>query len=261
MVSVDLGRVAPVRVLILGGTAEGRSLAAGLHGREGFDVVSSLAGRTASPATPAGETRVGGFGGAGGLARHLHDDAVDVLVDATHPFAATVSHHAAAAAEATGTRLITLRRPAWTPEPGDRWIHVPDVAEAARTAAALDTPGTVFVTTGRQEVGHFDPDDLHEYLIRTVEQPTVALPPRHTLLLDRGPYTVDGEGALMDRHNVCAVVTKNSGGTLTAAKLVAARLRNIPVIMVDRPDMPTSGETADDVAGVLRLLTGQASGF
>lgn len=258
MVSADLGRVAPVRVLILGGTAEGRSLAAGLHGRQGFDVVSSLAGRTAVPAAAVGETRVGGFGGAEGLARHLRDEAVDVLVDTTHPFAATVSRHAAAAAEATGTRLIALRRPAWTPGPGDRWIRVADVAEAVGRAAALDTPGTVFVTTGRQEVGLYSTDERHEYLIRTVEQPTVALPPRHTLLLDRGPYTVDGEGALMDRHAVCAVVTKNSGGTLTAAKLVAARLREIPVIMVDRPVLPAVGETAGDVSEVLALLTGEA---
>jgi precorrin-6A/cobalt-precorrin-6A reductase len=248
-----------VRVLILGGTAEGRALAAELHGRDGCEVVSSLAGRTARPVEPAGAVRVGGFGGAGGLARHLREEAVDVLVDATHPFAATVSEHAARAAQETGTRLITLRRPEWPAEPGDRWVHVADVAAAAREAASVAEAGSVFVTTGRKDVGAYSADARHHYLIRTVEAPGGELPPRHTLLGDRGPYTVDGEGALMDEHRVCVLVTKNSGGALTAAKLVAARMRGIPVIMVDRPvvaDAPgvVGGMSACDVAGVLALL-------
>lgn len=249
-----------MRVLILGGTAEGRALAAELHGREGFEVVSSLAGRTASPLAPDGVVRIGGFGGAEGLARYLREAAVDVVVDATHPFATTVSGHAVWAAEVCGVSLVTLRRPEWVEEPGDRWVRVADVAGAAQAAAAVEGDGCVFVTTGRKDVGAYGADARHLYLIRTVEPPDGVLPPRHVLLGDRGPYSVEGEGALMDSYGVCALVTKNSGGALTAAKLVAARVRGIPVVMVDRPVVggAADGASVGSVAEAVALL---ASGF
>ena len=234
-----------MRILILGGTAQGRALAAELNRRRddggggGCQVISSLAGRTGSPMLPEGEVRIGGFGGAGGLADYLRAEAIDTLVDATHPFAQAVSAHAVHAAEATGVRLIALRRSCWSPQPGDRWIHVSDIEGAAREAAAVRAEGCVFVTTGGRGLAAYADDVRHPYLIRTVEPPTEALPPRHTVVLDRGPYTVEGEAALMDEHGVCALVTKNSGGELTAAKLTAARRRGIPVIMVDPPAPPT----------------------
>jgi precorrin-6A/cobalt-precorrin-6A reductase len=243
-----------VKVLILGGTAQGRALAAELHGRDGWRVVSSLAGRTSRPTLPAGEVRVGGFGGAVGLVGYLRAEAIDVLVDATHPFAQDMSAHAAQAAEATGVRLIALRRSCWLPQLGDRWIHVPDIGSAAREAAEIRDGDCVFVTTGAGGVAAYAGDACHPYLIRTVDPPTEGLPPRHTIVLDRGPYTVEGETALMDEYEVSALVTKNSGGELTAAKLVAARRRGISVIMVDPPAPPAGVVSVGTVAEVVRLL-------
>ena len=243
-----------MKVLILGGTAQGRSLAAELQGRDDCRVVSSLAGRIGSPALPEGEVRVGGFGGAEGLADYLRAEAIDTLVDATHPFAQAISVHAAEAAEAAGVRLIALRRPSWTPRAGDQWIHVPNIEGAAHEAAGIDDGGCVFVTTGARGLAAYAHDARHSYLIRTVDPPTEALPPRHTLVLDRGPYTVEGERALMDEHGACALVTKNSGGEMTAAKLTAARQREIPVIMVDPPEPLAGVVSVETVAQVVSLL-------
>jgi precorrin-6A/cobalt-precorrin-6A reductase len=245
----------PVKVLILGGTAQARALAAELHGRDGCRVVSSLAGRTSRPTLPEGEVRVGGFGGAEGLADYLRAEAIDVLVDATHPFAQDISAHAAQAAEATGVRLIALRRASWSRQPGDRWIHVPDIEGAAREAAATRDGGCVFVTTGAGGLAAYAADVRHPYLIRTVDPPTEALPPRRTIVLDRGPYAVEGETALMDEHEVCVLVTKNSGGELTKAKLTAARQRGIPVIMVDPPAPAAGVVSVETVAQVVSLLS------
>ena len=223
-----------MRILVLGGTAEARALAADLHGRDGYRVVSSLAGRTGHPTLPEGDVRVGSFDGAGGLAAYLRTEAIDALVDATHPFARVMSEHASQAAAATGVRLIALRRPGWSPQPGDEWIRVAGLSEAAVRAAELPPEGgCVFVTTGRRGLEAYAQDERHPYLIRTVDRPTGPLPPHHTIVLDRGPYTLDGETALMERHDVRALVTKNSGGTSTEAKLVAARRRGIPVIIVE----------------------------
>ena len=244
-----------MKVLILGGTAQALALAAELHGRDGCRVVSSLAGRTSRPTLPEGEVRVGGFGGAEGLADYLRAEAIDVLIDATHPFAQGISAHAAQAAEATGVRLIALRRPCWSPEPGDEWIHVSDIEGAAREAAELRDGGCVFVTTGAGGLAAYAGDARHPYLIRTVDPPSEALPPRHTIVLDRGPYTVEGESALMNEHGICALVTKNSGGELTKAKLSAARRRGIPVIMVDPPAPPAGVVSVETVAQVVRLLS------
>ena len=249
-----IGKVFRVRVLVLGGTAQARELAAELHGREGCRVVSSLAGRVSRPALPEGEVRIGGFGGAGGLADYLRDEAIEVLIDATHPFAQVMSGQAAQAAEATGVRLIALRRPGWSPETGDRWIHVADIAEAARHAADLPDDECVFVTTGRGGLEQYAGDERHDYLIRTVDPPTETLPPRHVVVLDRGPYTVDGETALMERHGVSVLVTKNSGGSSTEAKLVAARRRGIPVVMIEPPAPRADVESVGTVAQAVGLL-------
>jgi precorrin-6A/cobalt-precorrin-6A reductase len=251
---VSAGKVVSVKVLILGGTAQGRSLAAELRGRDDCRVVSSLAGRISSPTLPEGEVRVGGFGGAEGLAEYLRAESIDTLIDATHPFAQAVSAHAVEAAAAAGVRLIVLRRPCWKPEVGDRWIHVRDVGGAAHEAAEVRDGGCVFVTTGARGLAAYAGDARHPYLIRTVDPPTEALPPRHFIVLDRGPYTVEGEAALMAEYGVCALVTKNSGGELTAAKLTVARQRGIPVIIVDPPALPAGVVAVETVAQVVGLL-------
>ncbi|MEV6164957.1 cobalt-precorrin-6A reductase [Streptomyces sp. NPDC052052] len=251
-------------ILILGGTAEARHLAAELTG-PGADttvrVTSSLAGRVARPRTPAGEVRIGGFGGPRGLADWLRTHGVDTVVDATHPFARTISAHAAEAAKATGTALFALRRPGWTAGPGDRWYPADDLAHAAAQLPALGR--RIFLTTGRLGLAAFatapGADALH-FLVRSVEPPEPPLP-RHTdLVLDRGPYTVEGETALMREAAIDVLVTKDSGGPATAAKLTAARNLGVPVVVVRRPPPPPGTTVVRDVASVLRLL-GQEGRF
>jgi precorrin-6A/cobalt-precorrin-6A reductase len=245
-----------MRVLILGGTGEARALAAALADQPGFDVTSSLAGRVSDPAVPVGAVRIGGFGGVDGLVEYVRDESVDAIVDATHPFAATISAHAANAAAITGRPLLVIRRPAWTESSGDDWRRVPDIAAAARAAADLPS-GCVFVTTGRRDLAAFATDAEHDFLVRTVDPPEGATPPRMTLLLGRGPYTLDGEISLMRQHDVIALITKDSGGTMTVAKLVAARQHKIPVVMVDRPALPegvTSVETVEQATAWLAAL-------
>ena len=224
------------RVLILGGTAEARALATALAGLPGVQPISSLAGRVADPALPDGEVRVGGFGGAAGLARWLAAERIAAVVDATHPFAAEISRSAAEAASAIGVPLLALRRPGWTQRPGDDWRRQPSVAAAA---AALDGMAErVFLTIGRTELAPFAGLDRHWFLIRSIEAPSPPLPARHEVLLARGPFTAQGEIELMRAHRIGVLVTKDSGGPLTEAKLVAARELRVPVLLVERPPAP-----------------------
>jgi precorrin-6A/cobalt-precorrin-6A reductase len=221
------------RVLVLGGTGEGRRLATALVD-EGVDVLSSLAGRVADPALPPGRVRVGGFGGAEGLAAWLRAEPVAALVDATHPFAATMTASAVVAAGATGTPILRLQRPGWTPGAGDDWRWVDSLAEAAAAVAGF---GSVFLTTGRQGLGAFA-GVAGEVVVRSVDPPSPPLPPRTTVVLARGPFTVDEELGLLREHDVDVVVTKDSGGGMTAAKLAAARELGLPVVIVRRPAVP-----------------------
>ncbi|WSG48249.1 cobalt-precorrin-6A reductase [Dactylosporangium sp. NBC_01737] len=231
-------------VLILGGTGEARRLAAALTG---FRVISSLAGRVADPALPPGEVRVGGFGGPEGLAAYVRGEAVDVVVDATHPFAARIS----ASAAACGVPLLVLRRPGWTAAPGDVWHRVPSLSSAAAFIAASPYD-RVFLTTGRQGLGAFADLADRWFLVRSVDPVEPPHPPRLESLLDRGPFTVDGETALLRSYTIQLLVTKDSGGDMTAAKLTAARRLGVPVLMVDRPPV-TPGVPV--VAGVEEAVT------
>jgi precorrin-6A/cobalt-precorrin-6A reductase len=238
------------RVLLLGGTTEARRLAGMIAGE--VDVVTSLAGRTTDPLRPAGETRIGGFGGVDGLARYLRDERVGAVVDATHPFAATISGNAAAACAACGVPLLILRRPGWTAGPGDEWHRVASLPDAAGLLPRLGR--RVFLTTGRQGIAHFAGLDGCWFLARSVEPPTGTVPRHLEVLLDRGPFTVAGERELITRHRVDVLVTKDSGGS--DAKLVAARELGVPVVMVDRPAAPgaVTVSTADAAASWLRTL-------
>jgi precorrin-6A/cobalt-precorrin-6A reductase len=221
------------RVLVLGGTGEARRLAEVLIA-DGVEVLSSLAGRVAEPVLPPGEVRIGGFGGADGLAEWLRQNPVRGVVDATHPFAATMTAHAAAAAAATGTPILRLQRPGWTAQPGDHWRWVDSLDEAAAAVAGFRH---VFVTTGRRNLDAFAALD-QEVVVRSVDPPEPPLPPHTTVVLERGPFTVDEELALMREHSVDVLVTKDSGSALIAAKLTAARQLGIPVVMVRRPPLP-----------------------
>jgi precorrin-6A/cobalt-precorrin-6A reductase len=223
-------------VLILGGTGEARDLARQLVAAGTARVVSSLAGRVSDPALPAGEVRIGGFGGTAGLAAWLGRHQPAVVVDATHPYAATMSAHAVAACAATGTPLLGVVRPPWTAGAGDDWHAAGSLAEAAALTAALGR--RALVTTGRQGLGAFAPVSDVFFLIRCVDPPAGELPAAREVILARGPYDARAELALMRAHGIDVLVTKNSGGALTSGKLAAARRLGIPVVMVSRPPRP-----------------------
>lgn len=242
-------------VLILGGTGEARALAAALVD-EGVDVESSLAGRVSEPRLPVGAVRIGGFGGPDGLVDHLREHGVGVVVDATHPFAARITRNAVAACATAGVRYLRLARPAWEPRPSDTWTRVPDMTAAAQIVA--DRGGRVFLTTGRQDVAVFADIDDAWFLIRVVDVPDTALPPRHRILRSRGPYTLESERGLIADHAIDLLVTKNSGGPLTAPKLQAAAERGVEVVVVDRPTEPAGldavSRVSDAVVRVRELL-------
>ncbi|OBK72157.1 cobalt-precorrin-6A reductase [Mycobacterium sp. 1274761.0] len=239
------------RILLLGGTSEARTLAARLH--PDVTVVSSLAGRVPEPALPVGEVRIGGFGGVDGLRRWLADAKVDAVVDATHPYAATITANAAAACAAEQVPHLVLARPAWPP--GDA-ILVDSDSAAARTVQdnGFDR---IFLTTGRSGTKAFVHVDAW-FLIRAVTPPDPqTLPRRHELVLSRGPYRYHDEYALLAEHGIHCLVTKNSGGDMTRAKLDAAAALGISVVMVDRPELPdgvTTVSTVDDAVAWVKSL-------
>ncbi|MGA5897057.1 cobalt-precorrin-6A reductase [Streptomyces venetus] len=242
-----------MHVLILGGTSEARRLAELLHATPGVTPTSSLAGRVASPRLPPGEVRVGGFGGVEGLTAWLREHRVDVLIDATHPFAGTISFHAARAAATAHVPLLALRRPGWVPVEGDDWHDAGSLEEAARLLPGLGR--RVFLTTGRMGLAAFAALDELWFLVRSVDAPEAPHPARMEVLLDRGPFTLDGERELLRRHRIDVVVTKDSGGTATAPKLTAAREAGLPVLVVRRPPVPGGVPVVSDPEAAARWIT------
>jgi len=229
--------VKQTKLLILGGSGEAAALARALDGDARYDVTLSLAGRTSEPVKLPGTIRTGGFGGAEGLSRTLHDEKFDAVIDATHPFADQIKANAIEAARLTGVPLLAIRRPSWTPVDGDNWILVEDLEGAA--VALGETAKRVFLTTGRDELRPFAKASQHFYLLRSVEAPARDELPAHVeLITARGPFRLVDELALLKQHAIDIVVTKNSGGEATYAKLAAARALGLPVVMVRRLMLP-----------------------
>jgi len=236
-----------LRILILGGTTEARRLAERLAPRPELDVRLSLAGRTSNPVPHPVPLRIGGFGGADGLAAYLMDERIDRLIDATHPYAAQMSANAAQAAALARVPLLALRRPAWQPVAGDRWREVAN-AQAAVDALG-DVPRRVFLALGRNEIAPFAGAPQHFYLVRSVDavEPPLAAP-RAVYIQARGPFREEDDRALLAAHRIDGVVSKNSGGDAAYGKIAAARTLGIAVILLRRPALPEvpAVETVDD---------------
>jgi precorrin-6A/cobalt-precorrin-6A reductase len=249
------------KILILGGTAEARMLAEKLAGRADLDVTLSLAGRTVSPAPQSVPVRSGGFGGAEGLADYLKRERIGALMDATHPYAATISANAAAAARKIGVPRVALRRPPWVAVAGDRWIEVDGVEEAVQALGSA--PRRVFVTLGRNEIAPFGNAPQHYYLIRSVDPVDPPLPlPHISYVTGRGPFVEADDRALMTARGIEIAVAKNSGGAATYGKIAAARELGVEVIMLRRPPAPEPPivETiADALAWLDHALTFEAA--
>lgn len=245
-------------LLLLGGTYESRVLRDELaEAFPGWRVTTSLAGRVDSPGEVAGEVRVGGFGGVDGLVAWLAENDVSAVIDATHPFASRITANAAQACAAAEMPLLRLERPAWEAGAADDWRHVADAREAAGLA---DTIGErLLVTIGRQEVSAFA-DVAAWCLLRCVDAPEAPLPARHEVLLDRGPYTLESERALIADRGIDVLVTKNSGGEATSAKLLAAREAGLPVVVIDRPTLPDALDVASSVPEALLWLASVSAG-
>ncbi len=247
----------PLRVLVLGGTSEARKLAVQIAKAPHINAVMSFAGRTSAPLDTGLPTRIGGFGGVDGLMRYLTEAKIERVIDATHPFAARISANARAACAALGLPLATFGRAAWRAQAEDRWIEVADM-EAAATALS-GHPRRVFLTIGRLGVGAFRALPQHDYLIRTIEPPQAEeLPPRRHVILARGPFERDDEIALLREHRIDVVVTKNSGGPLTYAKIEAARELRLEVIVVAPPAPSDVAQLADLDAAMAFLGAGES---
>ncbi|OKO70288.1 cobalt-precorrin-6X reductase [Bradyrhizobium sp. NAS80.1] len=223
------------RALILGGTADASLLAAEIA-RAGQDAIYSYGGRTRAPADQPLPTRIGGFGGVSGLADYIRREAITHVIDATHPFAAEMSRNAVDACAETGTPLIALERAPWTRAPGDNWIEIPDVNAAV--AVLPEAPAKVFLAIGRQHIAPFAAKPQHTYTLRFVDPPETPLLFSADVIVSRGPFTLDGELEMMRRRGITWIVARNSGGDGARAKIDAARMLGLPVIMISRPRRP-----------------------
>ncbi|WP_422367980.1 cobalt-precorrin-6A reductase [Pelagibius sp.] len=241
------------RILLLGGTGDSRALAARLVERHDLEVITSLAGRTEHPLAIPGSLRIGGFGGVDALARYLDEEKIDLLIDATHPFAERISENAEAACRESGTPRLVLSRAPWQPVAGDHWITVADAEAAAEALKGLARQ--VFLSVGRQELEAFEGLRDIWFLVRMIDAPRGDLPLKnYEVVLGRGPFEANGERALILLHGIQALVTKNSGGEATYAKIAVARELGLPVIMIERPSV-RKAEVAASVDEALKWIS------
>ena len=238
------------RALILGGTADASLLAAEIA-RAGLGAVYSYGGRTRAPADQPLPTRIGGFGGVSGLADYIRSENITHVIDATHPFAAEMSRNAVAASTQTSTPLIALERAPWTKAPGDNWNEVADVSAAA--TALPEAPAKVFLAIGRQHIAPFAAKPQHSYTLRFVDPPDALLPFVADVIVSRGPFLLDGELEMMRERGIVWIVARNSGGDGARAKIDAARMLGLPVIMISRPELPER-RRVESVAEVMQWL-------
>jgi precorrin-6A/cobalt-precorrin-6A reductase len=239
------------RILILGGTTEARLLAGRLAERPGREVTVSLAGRVRDIVPHPVPVRVGSFGGSDGLAAYLEANDIDLLIDATHPFAEQISRNAVVASIKAGVRLIALRRPPWARVEGDRWTEVDDVREAV--SALGETRRRVFLALGRQEVDEFARSTQHFYLVRSIDRIEDRFLSEAVYIEARGPFREEDERALMEEHRIDTVVARNSGGEAGYAKIAAARVLGLDVILIRPPKLleAQSFATVDEAVALI----------
>jgi precorrin-6A/cobalt-precorrin-6A reductase len=238
------------RALILGGTADASLLAAAIA-RANIDAIYSYGGRTRAPADQPLPTRIGGFGGVSGLADYIRRESITHVIDATHPFAAEMSRNAVEACAETGAPLIALERAPWTKAPGDDWFEVVDVNAAV--TALPETPANIFLAIGRQHIAPFATKPQHTYTLRFVDPPEAPLPLAADVIVSRGPFTLDGELEMLCTRGIAWIVARNSGGDGARAKIDAARMLGLPVIMISRPCLPERLRV-ESVAGIMQWL-------
>lgn len=236
-------------ILILGGTALARQLATKLV-QNGHTVTTALAGRTKNPILPEGNIKIGALGGTSGLAEKLNNMAIDLLIDATHPFASQISQNAFAATQTTGTKLARLQTKPWPNDPN--WINCTSYSEAAKS---LPANARVLLTIGRQNLHHFHTRSDCVFIARMIEAPDLALPENFTAHFARPPFSIDDERQLMRAHTITRLVTKNAGGTTTHSKLNAANTLGIKTLMIARPDLPPCQifNSVDELTAALTL--------
>jgi len=253
-------RPGPARLLILGGTAEAAALARAALDRLGgrIEVTTALAGRTEEPRALPGRVRIGGFGGSEGLAAYLSEAGVDLLIDATNPFAEQISRHARLASEQAGIERLVLERPPWRRDPLDRWIEVDDLSGAASAVARVGR--RCFLTVGAGELDAFAERAEVNFVVRMIDPPKQALPlASYEVVLGRGPFTLASERELLRRHRIDVLAAKASGGAATEAKLIAAREAGLPVVMLRRPK-PEPGPRVQSVDAALGWLEERLAG-
>ena len=239
------------RLLILGGSSEATALLQLASSIPHLDIILSLAGRTAHPVIPAFNTRLGGFGGVEGLITYLKEQSIDLVVDATHPFAAQISENAAQATRLLGIPHLLLERPPWEKQESDRWLEVSSHEAAAALLPNLST--RVFLTIGRLELGKYAHLQDICFLMRMIDPPNPPLPPGE-ILLDRGPFSLETERLLLNQYHIGALVSKNSGGAATYGKIIAARELGIPVVMIERPAIPAVIRVSEVETAIAWLL-------
>lgn len=259
----------PEKLLILGGTREAYQLAEILNAQftqEKLNFISSLAGTTKKPNIPAGKFRTGGFGGLSGLKNFLVKEKISLLVDATHPFAERISKNALLASSEIGIPLLVFNRPPWVKKYNDQWIEVSSLENAVKylknlekKTGSLFSTGLIFLTTGNKDLRLFQNSLNCNFLVRTVEKPELVSEwPKAMFLKDRGPYTLENEIKLLKNHKISMLVSKNSGGASTYAKIEATRHLKIPVLMVRRPEM-TKAKSCQTVNEAVEWLHLQCS--
>ncbi len=244
------------KLLILGGTGDALVLAERVQRMPDLLVISSLAGRTRQPVLPTGQIRTGGFGGEQGLVDYLRSNQIDFLIDATHPFAQRISENAAGAALVCGMPFLVLERSAWSKNSDDHWLEVSDHQAAAELLPQLGQ--RIFLTIGRQELGFYAHLQDLWFLMRSIDLPDLPLIPPGELLLAKGPFDLAAERKLLLKYQIQAIVSKNSGGEATYAKILAAKELGLPVVMIQRPAIST-GERAHTVDQAIKWLQSQLS--